>query len=98
MPRGKAQSHPFDSMAQHFADVFATALSEAIARIPGLAGRGKPGRPAKAAADGRRGPRPGRKLDMSCRVEGCKNRSRGPRFSFLCEEHSKLPAKEKKAV
>jgi len=31
----------------------------------------------------------GRKLDMSCRVEGCKNISRGPRFGFMCAKHLK---------
>jgi hypothetical protein len=39
----------------------------------------------------------GRKLDMSCRVEGCKNTSRGPRFGFICDEHrKKLNAKEQR--
>src|SRR5258708_32750972 len=28
-----------------------------------------------------------RTLDMSCRVEGCPNRSRGPRAGFICETH-----------
>ena len=36
----------------------------------------------------------GRKLDMRCRFPGCKNRSKGPRFRFLCDEHLKLPKKE----
>lgn len=31
--------------------------------------------------------RPRRALDMSCRVEGCSNRSRGPRAGFICDEH-----------
>ena len=31
----------------------------------------------------------GRKLDMSCRVAGCKNPSRGPRFGFMCAKHLK---------
>lgn len=45
----------------------------------------------------RRGPGRGRKLDMSCRVEGCKNVSRGPRFGFICDEHrKKLSAKEQR--
>ena len=35
-----------------------------------------------------------RKLDMRCRYPGCKNRSKGPRFKFLCDEHRKLPKKE----
>ena len=33
----------------------------------------------------------GRKLDMRCRYPGCKNKSKGPRFRFMCEEHRKLP-------
>ena len=31
-----------------------------------------------------------RTLDMSCRVEGCPNRSRGPRAGFICEVHRPL--------
>ena len=33
----------------------------------------------------------GRKLDMHCRYPGCKNRSKGPRFRFLCEKHLSPP-------
>src|SRR5438045_9532173 len=40
----------------------------------------------------------GRKLDMHCRYPGCKNRSKGPRFRFLCEEHLKLPKKKQDEV
>lgn len=36
----------------------------------------------------------GRKLDMRCRHPGCKNRSKGPRFRFMCEKHLKLPKAE----
>jgi hypothetical protein len=32
-------------------------------------------------------PRPRRALDMSCRVDGCPNRSRGPRAGFICDQH-----------
>lgn len=32
----------------------------------------------------------GRRLDMHCRVEGCKNTSRGPRYGYICDEHRKL--------
>ena len=28
-----------------------------------------------------------RALDMTCRVEGCTNRSRGPRAGFICDTH-----------
>jgi len=31
--------------------------------------------------------RPRRTLDMSCRVDGCLNRSRGPRAGFICDQH-----------
>jgi hypothetical protein len=41
----------------------------------------------------RRSPRKGIKLDMSCRVEGCKNMSGGPRHGFMCETHQKLSKK-----
>lgn len=41
----------------------------------------------------------GRTLDMSCRVAGCKNTSRGPRFGFICDKHRKeLSAKEQQAA
>jgi hypothetical protein len=40
----------------------------------------------------------GRKLDMRCRYPGCKNRSKGPRFRFLCEQHLKLPKKQQDAA
>ena len=47
----------------------------------------------------RASPRKGTKLNMSCRVEGCKNVSRGPRFGFICDEHrKKLSAKEQAAA
>lgn len=43
-----------------------------------------------AASSARKAGRPaGRKLDMSCRVAGCANTSRGPRLGFMCEKHSK---------
>ena len=32
----------------------------------------------------------GRRLDMRCHYAGCKNRSKGPRFRYMCEEHMKL--------
>jgi hypothetical protein len=35
---------------------------------------------------------------MSCRVEGCKNRSGGPRFGFMCSKHQKLPKKQQEAA
>jgi hypothetical protein len=57
------------------------------------------GTPRNSAAPGRGGGgRRGLKRDMSCRYPGCKNRSKGPRFRFLCEEHLKLPKKRQDEV
>jgi hypothetical protein len=44
-------------------------------------------------AGGRHRRRAGR-LDMTCRVEGCKTRSGGPRNRYFCPEHQKLPKAE----
>ena len=35
-----------------------------------------------------------RTLDMSCRVEGCTNRSRGPRAGFICDQHRATMTRE----
>jgi hypothetical protein len=44
-------------------------------------------------------PRPRRALDMSCRVEGCLSRSRGPRVGFICDQHrAELSADEQRAA
>lgn len=44
-------------------------------------------------------PRPRRALDMSCRVEGCTNRSRGPRAGFICDQHrAEMSAEEQRAA
>lgn len=52
---------------------------------------------ASSAKASKRG-RPGRKLDMRCRVAGCKNMSRGPRFGFICDEHKKLSKADQQAA
>ncbi len=39
------------------------------------------------------GSRKGTKRDMRCRVAGCKDRSKGPRFGYICEEHIKKLSK-----
>jgi len=33
------------------------------------------------------------KRDMRCRVQGCKSRSKGPRFGYICEGHLKKLSK-----
>ena len=52
----------------------------------------------QSAARLARAARPGgRSLDMRCRVEGCKNISRGPRFGYICDKHrSELTAKQQR--
>jgi hypothetical protein len=36
---------------------------------------------------------------MSCRVEGCTNRSRGPRAGFICDQHrAELNSDEQRAA
>ena len=44
-------------------------------------------------------PRARRTLDMSCRVPGCPNRSRGPRAGFICDTHRAqlAPVEQKEA-
>jgi hypothetical protein len=73
-------------------------IAESVAERIGAGSGGGRGKVAKSSkANGRRKSRG--KLDMTCRVAGCKNRSRGPRFGFICDEHSKkLSQKEKVAA
>ena len=80
----KRSSHPFDALVERFAQMFAERVSAALP----VATRSRNG-----AAKLR-----GLKRDMSCRYPGCKNRSKGPRFRFLCEEHLKLPKKKQDDV
>ena len=79
-------SHPFDVLVHHFAQLFAEHVSAALP-APSL---GKRNGVARKAGNLKR--------DMSCRYPGCKNRSKGPRFRFLCEEHLKLPKKKQDEV
>ena len=77
-------------MADRIADRVASQLKSLVGRGGGSGGRAKAGR---------RGGAPGRKLDMSCRVDGCKNTSRGPRFGFICDDHrKKLSKKDQQAA
>ena len=74
----------FDRMVDEIADAIAErALEKINQRIHSGMRNGKNGRHSSALR--------GRKLDMHCRYPGCKNRSKGPRFHYLCEQHLKLP-------
>ena len=84
MPR--RSSHPFDLLVDRFAQLFAERIVSALPATP------------RNGTVGRRGARAGIKRDMRCRYPGCKNRSKGPRFRFLCEEHLKLPKKKQEAA
>jgi len=75
----RRSSHPFDALAERFAQIFAARVSAALP---------------KSSRNGAASKLRGLKRDMRCRYPGCKNRSKGPRFRFFCEEHLKLPKKE----
>ena len=75
---------PLEALIQRFAEAIAE-------RVAAQRGRARP----KAAAGAKTSRKP---RDMRCRYPGCKNRSKGPRFRFLCEEHLKLPKKEQQAA
>ena len=80
-----------DAMFSGFIDQLADAVA---ARLGGKSG----GTKGAAKSAGRVSRRTGRKLDMSCRVEGCKNMSRGPRFGFICDDHRKKLSKKDQAA
>ena len=87
-PMPKRSSHPFDVLVDRFAQLFAERISAVLASSP----------PRGVSRNGVARKLRGRKLDMRCHYPGCKNRSKGPRFRFLCEEHLKLPKKEQDAA
>jgi hypothetical protein len=66
----------------------ATEIQMRVREVTAQAGpRSAPGR--KASGGSRK-----RTLDMRCRVPGCRNRSKGPRFGFICDEHRKKLSKK----
>ena len=85
MANPKNGSNAFDQ----FFDLLADRLAQVLAGHTNKGGVAMPASKGKSA----RGARAGKKLDMSCRVAGCKNRSRGPRFGFMCDEHGKKLSK-----
>jgi hypothetical protein len=87
-------------MAQTFVDRIVEQLSSSLRdRLGTLVSelerdaRGRIGR----ATGGKTG-RKRRKLDMRCRVAGCRRMSRGPRFGFICDEHRKKLSKREQAA
>ena len=87
-------------MAQTFVDRIVEQLSTSLRdRLGTLVSelerdaRGRVGR----ATGGKTG-RKRRKLDMRCRVAGCRRMSRGPRFGFICDEHRKKLSKREQAA
>ncbi len=78
-----AQNSALEAFLNQLVDRLADRLAAQIGAQPAKA---KAVAAPKAARVSRR---KGKKLDMSCRVAGCKNRSRGPRFGFICDEHRK---------
>jgi hypothetical protein len=87
MPRPPKNPDVFSSFVEHLAQAIAARMNGGGGKSNGAAPSGK-----------RRGPVAGRKLNMSCRVAGCKNQSKGPRFGFMCSDHMKLPKKEQQAA
>src|SRR5207249_4924989 len=98
MPRGRAASHPFDALVHYAAEVLSARLAGVIAKVQPKGGRGA-GNGRASANEKRSRAMKGRKLDMTCRVEGCRNRSGGPRWGFICDMHrNKLSAKAQQAA
>ena len=85
MPRQAPTAHPFDVFINPIVDQIATRLR---ARLDETAAKAAPG--VRRARTVRRGVA----RDMSCRVNGCANRSKGPRFGFMCEKHRKSLTKK----
>jgi len=87
-------------MAQTFVDriveQLATSLRDRVGALVSELARDAQSRVGRggAAKAGRRR----RKLDMRCRVVGCRQMSRGPRFGFICDEHRKKLSKREQAA
>ena len=92
MARPRKNDDIFSSLIDRLAEAVASRLGGGGSRSAGTA---------KASSKGTKGRRStaGRKLDMSCRVAGCPNKSKGPRFGFICEDHiKKLGKKDQQAA
>jgi hypothetical protein len=94
------QSDGFNGFIDKLVNEVAIRLQARIGAIAsaGLAAVAKPAPAQRAAPAKRKSKVAGRTLDMACRAPGCKNRSKGPRFSFRCEEHLKAPKSAARAT
>ena len=88
--------HPFDAFIDRAADLLAARIRTLLADGQGM--EGTRARGGEAANEKRRMALLGRKLDMSCRVAGCKERSGGPSAGYMCRRHQKLPRAEQAAA
>lgn len=80
-----------------FIDMLVDEVAARLAqRVGGIASNGTRRGRLPPAAKARGGA--GQKRDMHCRYPRCPNRSKGPRFRYLCEQHLKLPKREQNAV
>jgi hypothetical protein len=87
-------------MAQTFVDRIVEQLATSLRDRIGVMVR-ELERNAQARVGKSSGGKPGRKrrkLDMHCRVAGCRRMSRGPRFGFICDEHRKKLSKREQAA
>jgi len=84
--------------SNHTSDLFAAFVSQVADALAERLAPALRNGAASATTVQRRSGGKGRKRDMRCRVQRCRNKSKGPRFRFLCEEHLKLPKNQQEAA
>ena len=94
----RSTAHPFDVLIEHAANILAERLPSFVARSAPAPTNGTRAPGDLTANEKRRRAMLGRKLDMSCRVVGCKNRSGGPGKGYMCPGHQKLPKRKQQAA
>jgi hypothetical protein len=90
--------HPFDVLVKHAADLLSARLTGGVKTSRWSNGFGTRAPGGAGANERRRRAMIGRKLDMSCRVAGCKSRSGGPGKGYMCEAHQRLPKRDQIAA
>ncbi len=93
MARPRKNDDIFSSLIDRLADAVAARLGGSGRSSGNSGSQSARNGVAKSGKGGRRS-NAGRKLDMSCRVAGCPNKSKGPRFGFICEDHLKKMGKK----